>query len=69
MAKNVTREELTLMIEELDRGEAERGELEDMIEKLELNVPDAEALDVLENEELSAGEVADQLVGYSDLDA
>lgn len=69
MAQKITRDELTLMLEELDRGETPRRELEKMIEALELSVGDAEALDIMQDDELTSREIADQLVGYSDLDA
>ena len=69
MARTIDRDELTIMIEELDRGEAPRHQLEEMIEAIELSMPDDEALEVLEDDELTAQEIADQLVGYSDRDA
>jgi len=69
MARKVNRDELTLMIEEIDRGEAPRRELEKMIEAIELSVDDADALELMEDDELTAQEIADQLVGYSDRDA
>lgn len=69
MAQRVSRDELALMIEELDRGEAEREELEEMIAKLELSMSNGEAVDIIQDQELSAEEVADQLTGYTDLDA
>ena len=69
MAGTITRDELLLMIEELDRGEATRDELRQIVEDLELAVSDAEALDIMQDEELTASEITDQLVGYSDLDA
>ncbi len=69
MARKVDREELTLMIEEIDRGETPRRELEQMIEAIELTVSNADALELMEDDELTAQEIADQLVGYSDRDA
>lgn len=69
MPKKISRDELLLVLEELDRGEAEPAELEELIEDLELTIPDAEALDVLQNDELTAEEMADQLVGYPEEDA
>lgn len=69
MARKITRDDLVLMIEELDRGEAERSKLKEMVEALELVLSDADAVELLRDDELSAEEVADRLVGYSDLDA
>ena len=69
MAAKITRDELVIMLEEFDRGEAEPGRLEKMLEALELSLSDAEALEILEDDELTSEEIADQLVGYSDLDA
>ncbi len=69
MARQISRDDLILMIEELDRGEVERDELRQMVESLELAVSDFDAVEILQDEELNAEEIADQLVGYSDLDA
>lgn len=69
MARKVTRDELEMMLEEIDRGEAPRDQLEKMIEAIELSVPDEEALELMEDPELSSAELADQLTGYTDLDA
>lgn len=69
MPRKVSRDELELMLEEIDRGEASREQLHKMIEAIELSVPDEEALELMEDQELTAGEIAEQLTGYSDLDA
>ena len=69
MSKKMTRKELMLLIEELDRGEANRQEVEDLVASLELTISDAEALEILEDDELTAEEVTDQLVGYSERNA
>ena len=68
MARQITRDELALLIEELDRGEAQREELEEIVVDLELAVSDAAAIDMLEDEDMTAKEVADQLMGYSEQD-
>ncbi len=69
MPKQLTRDELLWLIEELDRGEAERQEVEELVASLELTISDAEALQILEDDELTTEEVADQLVGYSERNA
>lgn len=68
MARHVTRDELVLIIEELDRGEVEREQLQQMVEALELELGDVEAVTLLQDEELSAEDIADQLVGYPERD-
>ncbi len=69
MPRKVSRDELILMLEELDRGESTHDQLQQMVEALELAVSDAEALDIMQDDELTNSEIADQLIGYSDLDA
>ena len=69
MPRKVSRDELILMLEELDRGEAHRQEVEELVASLELTISDAEALQILEDDELTTEEVADQLVGYSERNA
>ncbi len=69
MARTVTRDELLSMLEELDRGEWTHRELEEIVDALELAVSDAEALDIMQDDELTSSEIADQLVGYSERDA
>ena len=69
MAKQLTRDELAWLIEELDRGDARQDEVEELVAKLELTISDAEALEILEDDELTSEEIADELVGYTDLDA
>ena len=69
MANRITRQELLLLLEELDRGEADRDQVEELVAALELTITDAEALQILEDDELTTEEVADQLVGYSERNA
>ncbi|RDV39479.1 hypothetical protein DV096_02595 [Bradymonadaceae bacterium TMQ3] len=64
MKRRVSREQLILMLDELDRGELDPGEVERLINTLELSMSDADALTLIEDDELSVGEVADQLLGY-----
>lgn len=69
MAQKITRDELIWLLEELERGEADREDTERLVASLELSLSDAEALDILDDDELTPTEMADRLVGYSDLDA
>ncbi|TXD39445.1 hypothetical protein FRC98_03350 [Lujinxingia vulgaris] len=64
MKRRLSREQLIIMLDELDRGELEPGEVQRLVNSLELSMSDAEALTIIEDDELSAGEVADQLLGY-----
>lgn len=64
MKRRLSREQLIIMLDELERGELEPGEVERLITTLELSMSDAEALTIIEDDELSAGEIADQLLGY-----
>ncbi len=68
MPRKVTHEELALMIEELDRGEAHDEELEQLVESVELAVSDIEAVNLLRDHDLTAEEVAEELMGYSEKD-
>lgn len=69
MARTVSRDELELMLEEIDRGEVPRRRLEQIIESIELSIPEQEALELMEDPELTSAELADQLVGYRDSEA
>ena len=69
MARTLDRKELMLLIEELDRGEVEPRELEELVISLELAVSDTEAVDILQDDELTASDIADQLLGYSERNA
>ena len=69
MAEPTTRDELILLIEELDRGEARRSALHQLVEPLELALSDTDAVDILQDEDLTVEEIADRLMGYDELDA
>lgn len=63
------REELLLLLEERDRGEATRESLETLVERLNLLVTDKAALEILADPELDNDEIANQLIGYEERDA
>ncbi|RAL25219.1 hypothetical protein DL240_03135 [Lujinxingia litoralis] len=64
MKRRITREQLILLLEELDRGELSPEDVQRVVNALELTMSDAEALNLMEDDELSASELADQLLGY-----
>lgn len=69
MARKISRDDLLLLLDEMNRGDATRAELQELVVELELLVSDTEAVDLLQDEELTDTEIVDQLVGYSDMDA
>ena len=69
MARKISRNELILLVEELHQGDPlSDSQLEHLVMELEFLVSNDEAIELLQNQHLSAEEIADQLVGYSDRD-
>lgn len=64
MKRKLSREQLIIMLDELDRGELEPDDVQRVVNSLELAMSDADALTIIEDDELSAAEIADQLLGY-----
>lgn len=64
MKRKLSRQQLIIMLSELDRGELQPDDVQRVVNALELAMSDAEALTIIEDDELSAAEIADRLLGY-----
>ncbi len=64
MSRKITRNELILLLEELDHGDRSSDRIEQLVMELEFIVSDTEAIELLQNPHLTPDELADQLVGY-----
>ncbi len=69
MTTSMSRDDLLILLEEWERGEFGEDELRRRIEALELVMADEQAIDLVQNEELSSAQIADQILGYPEDDA
>ena len=67
MPRTISRDQLLMILDELDRGELTGDDLHEIVADLELAVTDTQAVDLMLDDALTPEDIADQLLIYPDL--